>query len=386
MEKNSFLKTEQEAHNLMMNLLKTMVVKKGSDLFITVGFQPAIKISGKLTPVGKDILDTESCKLLANSIMNEKQKKEFEETKECNFAISEHGVGRFRVNAFIQRNSVGLVLRMINTTIPNFDDLKLPNVLKQVSMEKRGLVLLIGGTGSGKSTTLAAMIDYRNRESAGHIITIEDPIEYVHHHKKCIVNQREVGVDTDTWFSALKNTLRQAPDVILIGEIRDRETMEYALNFAETGHLCMSTIHANSANQAIERIVNFFPHEQHDKLFMELSLNLKGFISQRLIPNKKGGRSAAIEILLNNALVKDKIQNKKVDELKEIMKKSTDLGMKTFDDALFDLIKSGEITLEEGLRNADNLVDLKLKISLSNQNAISSLQSNLDSIKLVDEE
>ena len=386
MEKNSFLKTEQEAHNLMMNLLKTMVVEKGSDLFITVGFQPAIKRSGKLTPVGKDILDTESCKLLASSIMNEKQKKEFEETKECNFAISEHGVGRFRVNAFIQRNSVGLVLRMINTTIPNFDDLKLPNVLKQVSMEKRGLVLLIGGTGSGKSTTLAAMIDYRNRESAGHIITIEDPIEYVHHHKKCIVNQREVGVDTDTWFSALKNTLRQAPDVILIGEIRDRETMEYALNFAETGHLCMSTIHANSANQAIERIVNFFPHEQHDKLFMELSLNLKGFISQRLIPNKKGGRSAAIEILLNNALVKDKIQNKKVDELKEIMKKSTDLGMKTFDDALFELIKSGEITLEEGLRNADNLVDLKLKISLSNQNSISSLQSNLDSIKLVDEE
>ena len=302
--------------------------------------------------------------------MNDKQAAEFEATNECNFAISPAGIGRFRVNGFVQQGRVGMVLRTITTTIPKFDDLGLPHVLKDVAMTKRGLVIFVGGTGSGKSTSLAAMIGHRNENSYGHIITIEDPVEYVHEHKNCIITQREVGVDTDNWFAALKNTLRQAPDVILIGEIRERETMEYAIAFAETGHLCMSTLHANSANQALDRIINFFPEERREQLLMDLSLNLKAIISQRLIPKKDGkGRVAAIEILLNSPLMSDLIFKGEVHEMKAIMTKSRELGMQTFDQALFDLFEADLITYEDALRNADSVNDLRLKIKLESKNA-----------------
>ena len=349
----------------MQDLLRLMVQKKGSDLFITAGFPPAIKVDGKMTPVSNQTLTAQHTVELARSIMNDRQAADFEASKECNFAISPSGIGRFRVNAFVQQGRVGVVCRTINTSIPKFEDLGLPPVLRDIAMTKRGLVLFVGGTGSGKSTSLAAMIGFRNENSYGHIITIEDPVEYVHEHKNCVITQREVGVDTDSWESALKNTLRQAPDVILIGEIRDREVMEHAIAFAETGHLAMGTLHANNANQAIDRIINFFPEERRQQLLMDLSLNLRGMISQRLIPLRDGkGRAAAIEIMLNSPLISDLIFKGEVSEIKEIMKKSREIGMQTFDQSLFDLYEGGKISYEDALRNADSVNDLRLQIKL----------------------
>ncbi|MFY9327066.1 MAG: PilT/PilU family type 4a pilus ATPase [Georgfuchsia sp.] len=355
-----------EALKFIYQLLNMMMQKKGSDLFITAGFPPAIKIDGKMTPVTQQALTAQHTLDLARSIMNDKQASEFEANKECNFAISPAGIGRFRVNAFVQQGRIGMVLRTINVQIPNFDDLHLPEVLKDVAMTKRGLVLFVGGTGSGKSTSLAAMIGHRNQNSYGHIITIEDPVEYVHEHRNCIVTQREVGVDTDSWEVALKNTLRQAPDVILIGEIRDREVMEHAIAFAETGHLALGTLHANNANQALDRIINFFPEERRPQLLMDLSLNLKAVVAQRLIPLKDAkGRAAAIEILLNSPLISDLIFKGEVHEIKEIMKKSRELGMQTFDQALFDLYEAGRISYEDALRFADSMNEVRLTIKLN---------------------
>jgi len=360
----------EQATKFMYDLLRLMLSKKGSDLFVTVGFPPAIKIDGRMTPVSNQPLTPTHTVELARSIMNDKQAAEFEEKKECNFAINPAGIGRFRDNAFVQQGNVGIVLRVITTTIPKIEDLGLPNVLKEVIMTKRGLVIMVGATGSGKSTTLAAMVGFRNENSHGHIITIEDPIEYTHPHRGCLITQREVGVDTMSWESALKNTLRQAPDVILIGEIRDRETMEHAIAFAETGHLCLATLHANSANQALDRIVNFFPEERRQQLLMDLSLNLRGMISQRLVPLKEGkGRCAAVEIMLNSPLISDLIFKGEVHEIKEIMKKSRELGMQTFDQALFDLFEAGKISYEDALRNADSVNDLRLQIKLHSTEA-----------------
>lgn len=357
-----------EGLKFMCQLLSMMLGKNGSDLFITAGFPPAMKIDGKLTPVTSQLLTPQHTQELARSIMNDKQAAEFEATKECNFAINPAGIGRFRVNAFIQQGRVGLILRTITTNIPKFDDLKLPPVLKDVALAKRGMVLFVGGTGSGKSTSLAAMIGHRNEHSFGHIITIEDPVEYVHPHINCIVTQREVGVDTDSWEAALKNTLRQAPDVILIGEIRDREVMEHAIAFAETGHLAMGTLHANSANQALDRIINFFPEDRRQQLLMDLSLNLRAIVAQRLIPLKEGeGRAAAVEIMLNSPLISDLIFKGEVSGIKEIMKKSRELGMQTFDASLFDLFEEGRISYEDALRNADSLNDLRLNIKLNSK-------------------
>ncbi|MDP5008616.1 MAG: PilT/PilU family type 4a pilus ATPase [Glaciimonas sp.] len=361
-----------QATKFMHDLLRLMLSKRGSDLFITADFPPAFKIDGKVTPVSNQPLSANHTLELARAIMNDKQAASFEETQECNFAIQPGGLGRFRVSAFIQQGKVGLVLRTITTEIPKFEDLGLPDSLKEVAMTKRGLVIMVGATGSGKSTTLAAMIGYRNENSYGHIITIEDPVEYVHPHKNCIVTQREVGVDTENWEVALKNTLRQAPDVILIGEIRDRETMDHAIAFAETGHLCLTTLHANSANQALDRIINFFPEERRPQLLMDLSLNLKGIVSQRLIPLKNvKGRCVAIEILLNSPLICDLIFKAQVTEIKEIMKKSRELGMQTFDQALFDLYEADKISYEDALRNADSVNDLRLSIKLRGKDASS---------------
>jgi len=357
-----------QATELVHNLLRGMISQKASDLFVTAGFPPAFKIDGKMTPVSNQALTSQHTQELARSIMNDRQAAEFESTHECNFAISPSGIGRFRVNVFMQQQRVGMVLRTITTKIPNFEEMGLPPILKDVVMTKRGLVILVGGTGSGKSTTMAAMLGHRNQNSYGHIITIEDPVEYVHEHGKSIITHREVGVDTDNWHNALKNTLRQAPDVILIGEIRDRETMEYAVAFAETGHLCMATLHANSANQALDRIINFFPEERREQLLMDLSLNIKALVSQRLIPKRDGkGRSAAIEILLNSPLIADLIFKGDVHEIKTVMGKSRELGMQTFDQALFDLHESGMISYEEALKNADSVNDLRLKIKLEGQ-------------------
>ncbi|HTH40984.1 MAG TPA: PilT/PilU family type 4a pilus ATPase [Rhodocyclaceae bacterium] len=354
-----------EALKFMYQLLAMMVQKKGSDLFITAGFPPAIKIDGKMTPATTQPLTPQHTLELARAIMNDRQAAEFEANKESNFAISPAGIGRFRVNAFVQQGRTGMVLRTINVSIPDFDDLKLPQVLKDVVMTKRGLVLFVGGTGSGKSTSLAAMIGYRNQNSYGHIITIEDPVEYVHDHRNCVITQREVGVDTDSWEAALKNTLRQAPDVILIGEIRDREVMEHAIAFAETGHLAMGTLHANNSNQALDRIINFFPEERRPQLLMDLSLNLKAIVSQRLIPVKEGkGRAAAVEVLLNSPLISDLIMKGEVHGIKEIMKKSRELGMQTFDQALFDLHEAGRISYEDALRFADSMNEVRLMIKL----------------------
>ena len=360
----------EQALKFVHELLRAMLAKRASDLFITAGFPPAMKIDGKMTPVSSSSLSPIHTGEIARSVMTDKQAAEFEATKECNFAIAPAGIGRYRVNAFVQQGRIGMVLRTITTAIPKMEDLNLPPVLKDVVMTKRGLVILVGGTGSGKSTTLAAMIGYRNENSYGHIITIEDPVEYVHEHKNCVITQREIGVDTDNWFAALKNTLRQAPDVILIGEIRDRETMDYAIAFAETGHLCMSTLHANSTNQALDRIINFFPEERRHQLLMDLSLNLKAFVSQRLIPKKEGkGRIAAIEILLNSPLIQDLIFKGEVHEIKEVMKRSREIGMQTFDQALFDLYEADFISYEDALRNADSLNDLRLKIKLEGKNS-----------------
>ena len=350
------------------NWMRYMYEQKASDLFITAEFPPAVKLDGKLTPITDKPLTAGTCGAIAQALMTAKQREEFESTKECNFAVSIDGVARFRVNAMIQRGAVALVIRIINSVIPKMDDLRLPEILKKVAMQKRGLVIFVGGTGSGKSTSLAAMIDYRNENSYGHIITIEDPIEFVHPHKNCIITQREVGVDTDNWFAALKNTLRQAPDVILIGEIRDQETMEYALAFAETGHLCMATLHANSSNQALDRIINFFPEEKRTQLLTDLSLNLQAFVSQRLVPKENGkGRAAAVEVLLQSPLISDLILRGEVHGIKEIMKKSTDIGMQTFDQALYELFESGQISYAEAIKNADSANDLRLSIQLKSR-------------------
>ena len=360
-----------QATELIHNLLRGMISKKASDLFITAGFPPAFKVDGKMTPVSNQPLSHQHTQELARSIMNDRQTAEFEATHECNFAISPHSIGRFRVNVFMQQQHVGMVMRTITTKIPNLDELGMPSTLKDVVMTKRGLVILVGATGSGKSTTLAAMLGHRNHNSYGHIITIEDPVEYVHEHEKCIITHREVGVDTDSWESALKNTLRQAPDVILIGEIRDRETMEYAVAFAETGHLCLATLHANSSNQALDRIINFFPEERREQLLMDLSLNLKALISQRLIPKKNNvGRVAAMEILLNSPLISDLIFKGDVHGIKTVMAGSRELGMQTFDQALFDLFDAGAISYEEALKNADSVNDLRLKIKLGSKQAV----------------
>jgi twitching motility protein PilU len=355
-----------QATKFINDLLKLMVGRGGSDLFITGDFPPAIKVDGKVTKVSPQPLNAGHTLALARSIMNDKQIADFERTKESNFAISPSGIGRFRVNAFIQQGKVGMVLRVIPQVLPTIDGLGVPQVLKEITMSKRGLVVMVGATGSGKSTTLAAMVDWRNETSFGHIITIEDPVEFVHMHKNCVVTQREVGLDTDSWEAALKNTLRQAPDVILMGEIRDRETMEHAVAFAETGHLCMATLHANSANQALDRIINFFPEERRTQLLMDLSLNLKAMVSQRLIPKQDGkGRVAAVEVLLNTPLISDLIFKGDVTEVKEIMKKSRNLGMQTFDQALFDMYEANDITFEDALRNADSVNDLRLQIKLN---------------------
>ncbi len=378
----------EQAIKFMQDLLKLLIEKKGSDLFITVDFPPAMKIQGKMTPVSKTKLTADNTKAMCYAIMNDRQLKEYEATKECNFAVAPTGIGRFRVNAFIQQSCCGLVMRVIETDVPNLDKLGLPEVLKECVMVKNGLVIMVGGTGSGKSTSLAAMVDYRNANSYGHIITIEDPIEYVHPHKNCVIMQREVGVDTDDWEIALKNTLRQAPDVILLGEIRDRDTMEFGIAFAETGHLAMATLHANSSNQALDRIINFFPAERKAQLLMDLSLNLKAIISQRLVKTPDGkGRRAAIEILLNSPLISDLILKGEVHEIKTIMAKSRELGMQTFDQALFDLQQADEISFDEALRNADSVNELRLKIKLEGKDAKESdKMAGLDHLSLEESE
>jgi twitching motility protein PilU len=359
-----------QASKFVNDLLRLMVGRNGSDLFLTAEFPPAIKVDGKITKVSPQPLTGQHTMQLARAVMNDKQAAEFERTKECNFAISPQGVGRFRVNAFMQQGHVGLVFRTIPATLPTIDGLGLPKVLKDVAMTKRGLVIFVGATGSGKSTSLAAMVDFRNENSYGHIITVEDPVEFVHPHKNCIVTQREVGIDTDGWEQALKNTLRQAPDVILMGEIRDRETMDHAVAFAETGHLCMATLHANSSNQALDRIINFFPEERRAQLLMDLSLNLKALVSQRLLPRQEGrGRAAAVEVLLNTPLIADMIFKGEVSEIKELMKRSRELGMQTFDQSLFDLYEANVVTYEDALRNADSVNDLRLQIKLHSNRA-----------------
>ncbi len=376
----------EKAIKYMHDLLRTLVEKNGSDLFITAGAVPSVKIDGEMKPLSNQKLNPQHTQILVSSIMNDKQRSEFEETQECNFAISLPGLSRFRVNAFTQRGSVGVVLRVIRADIPKFEELNLPPILQEIAMTKRGLVIFVGATGSGKSTSLAAMIGHRNENSHGHIITIEDPIEFVHNHGNCIVMQREVGVDTDSYEIALKNTLRQAPDVILIGEIRDRETMEHAIAFAETGHLCLSTLHANNTNQALDRIINFFPEERRQQLLMDLSLNLKGLVSQRLIPTVSGeGRVAAVEIMINSPLMADLIFKGEVHEMKDLMTRSTELGMQTFDQALFDLFENGQIKYEDALRNADSVNDLRLRIKLEGKDSHESdLMEGLDNISMED--
>ncbi len=377
----------EQAVRLTQNLLRKMVEKEGSDLFITTGFPPAIKIDGQIHKATDTPLTAEQSAMMVRAIMNDKQIKEFDSTKECNFAISPQGIGRFRVSAFIQQGMIGAVLRTITTEIPTLGELELPPILKDVVMNKRGLVIVVGGTGSGKSTTLAAMIGHRNEHSKGHIISIEDPVEFVHPHKGCVITQREVGVDTESWHAALKNTLRQAPDVILIGEIRDKETMEYGIQFAETGHLCLATLHANSANQALDRIINFFPEERRQQLLMDLSLNTKAFVSQRLIPRESGiGRVAAMEIMLNSPLIADLIFKGQVSHIKEIMAKSTRLGMQTFDQALFSLYEEGTISYEEAMRNADSKNELRLRIKLESKREGALADQQSESLRIMEED
>ena len=357
-----------QASKFINDLLKLMISRNGSDLFITAEFPPAIKVDGMVTKLSPQPLTMLHTQALARSIMNDKQAADFERTKECNFAIAPANIGRFRVSAFVQQGKIGMVLRVIPAILPTIEGLGMPPVLKDVAMSKRGLCILVGATGSGKSTTLAAMIDWRNENSQGHIITVEDPVEFVHAHKNCVITQREIGIDTDSWEAALKNTLRQAPDVILMGEIRDRETMEHAIAFAETGHLCMATLHANSANQALDRVINFFPEERRSQLLMDLSLNLKAMISQRLVPKQSGkGRTAVVEIMLNTPLIADLVFKGEVTEIKEIMKKSRNLGMQTFDQALFDAYEAEDIKYEDALRNADSVNDLRLQIKLNSK-------------------
>lgn len=359
---------KDKAVSFINDLLRSMLDRNGSDLFITAGAPPSIKVDGLLSPLTNQPLTPSHTQMLVRSIMNDRQLREFEKTMECQFAISVPGMSRFRVSAFTQRGSYGMVLRTINTDIPNFEELNLPPIMPDISMTKRGLVIFVGGTGSGKSTSLAAMVGYRNKNSHGHIVTIEDPIEYMHPHESCVVTQREVGVDTESYEIALKNTLRQAPDVILLGEIRDRETMDYAVAFAETGHLCLSTLHANSTNQALDRIINFFPEERRQQLLMDLSLNLKAIISQRLIPLADGeGRVPAMEVLINTPLMADLIYKGEVGDMKELIKQSTEQGMQTFDQSLFDLFEMGLINYQDAIRNADSVNDLRLRIKLESK-------------------
>ncbi|KAB2966384.1 PilT/PilU family type 4a pilus ATPase [Zoogloea sp.] len=373
-----------QALKFMHDLLRLMLQKNGSDLFITANFPPAIKIDGKIVPQSNQQLTHTHTAELARVIMSDRQAQEFEATKECNFAISPPGIGRFRANAFIQQRQVGLVLRTIPQKIPTLDELGLPPVLKDIAMAKRGLVIFVGGTGTGKTTSLAAMVDFRNEKTFGHIITVEDPIEFVHAHKNCIVTQREVGIDTDSWEPALKNTLRQAPDVILMGEIRDRATMDYAVAFAETGHLCLATLHANSANQAIDRIINFFPEERRQQLLMDLSLNLKALISQRLLPMcDRKGRVPAVEVMLNSPLISDLIFKGDIPNIKDVMKRSSELGMQTFDQSLFDLYEKNLITYEDALRNADSMNDLRLQIKLKSSRGDRDMLSGIQNLDIV---
>jgi twitching motility protein PilU len=367
------------------SFLKLMVHKKGSDLFITAGIPPSMKVNGRIQPITQAPLTPQQSRDMVLNVMTPMQREEFEKTHECNFAISMQGVGRFRVSCFYQRNQVGMVLRRIETRIPTVEELSLPPIIKTLAMTKRGLIMFVGATGTGKSTSLAAMIGYRNMNSTGHIITIEDPIEFVHKHEGCVVTQREVGIDTDSWEAALKNTLRQAPDVILIGEVRTRETMEYAIAFAETGHLVLCTMHANNSNQALDRIIHFFPEDRRPQLLMDLSLNLKGVVAQQLIPTPDGkARRVAMEILLGTPLVQDYIRDGEIHKLKEVMKESTNLGMKTFDQALFELYQSGEISYEDALRHADSANEVRLRIKLSQGGDAHTLSQGLDGVELVE--
>ncbi|MCO5107418.1 MAG: PilT/PilU family type 4a pilus ATPase [Burkholderiaceae bacterium] len=374
----------EQASKFLHDLLRLMMSRNGSDLFLTAEFPPAFKIDGKVQPVSNAPLSPQHTVELARALMNDKQAAEFEAHKEVNFAISPAGIGRFRVNAFMQQNRVGIVMRTINTEIPTFEQLQLPSVLKDLALTKRGMIIVVGATGSGKSNTLAAIVGHRNEMSHGHIVTIEDPVEFVHPHRNCIVTHREVGVDTESWEVALKNTLRQAPDVIMIGEIRDRETMEHAVAFAETGHLCLATLHSNSANQALDRIINFFPEERRAQLLMDLSLNLKAIVSQRLIPMASGkGRVPAVEILLNSPLIADLIFKGEVGAIKEVMKKSRELGMQTFDQALFDLFEGGRVGYEDALRNADSVNDLRLNIKLNSKRSGHDLNRGIEHLDIV---
>ena len=374
----------EQASKFLHDLLRMMIARNGSDLFLTAEFPPAFKIDGAVVPVSSVPLTPQHTVELARALMNDRQAGEFEAKKELNFAISPPGIGRFRVNVFLQLGRVGVVLRTIRSTIPRFEDLLLPDPMRELALTKRGLVIVVGATGSGKSTTLAAMIGYRNEHTHGHIVTIEDPVEFVHPHRNCIVTHREVGVDTDSWEIALKNTLRQAPDVIMIGEIRDRETMEHAIAFAETGHLCLATLHSNSANQALDRIVNLFPEERRQQLLMDLSLNLKAIVSQRLLPVVGGaGRVPAVEIMLNSPLIGDLIFKGEIAGIKEVMKKSRELGMQTFDQALFDLYESGRIAYEDALRNADSVNDLRLNIKLNSRRGVRDLHKGTENLNLV---
>jgi twitching motility protein PilU len=375
-----------QAIKLMQDLLRRMVERKGSDLFITAGFPPAIKIDGEIRPQTDKPLTPEQAAVLSRAIMNDKQTREFDASKECQFAIAPPGIGRFRASAFIQQSFTGCVIRTINAKIPRIEDLELPPILKDVAMTKRGLVIVVGGTGSGKSTTLAAMLDHRNEKTCGHIVTIEDPIEYVHAHKGCVITHREVGVDTDSWHAALKNTLRQAPDVILIGEIRERETMEYCIQFAETGHLVLATLHANSANQALDRVINFFPEERREQLLMDLSLNIRALVSQRLLARESGtGRIAAMEIMLHSPLIGDLIFKGEVAQIKEVMARSNRIGMKTFDQSLYDLYEANLVSYEEALRNADSKNELRLRVKLESRREDKLSHEQASSLRIVDE-
>ncbi len=365
-------------------LLKLVSEKKASDLFVTVGMPPCIKVNGRITPVSKERISEEQARALVAGIMSPAQREEFAQTNECNFAISAPQVGRFRVSAFVQRSAVGMVLRRIESEIPRIDELLLPPIVKDLAMTKRGLVIFVGATGTGKSTSLAAMVGYRNRNSSGHIITIEDPIEFAHNHAGCIVTQREVGIDTESYEVALKNTLRQAPDVILIGEIRSRETMDHAIAFAETGHLCLSTLHANNANQALDRIINFFPEDRRDQLFMDLSLNLRAIIAQQLVRRPDGrSRRPVVEVLINTPLAADLIRKGEVYTIKELMKRSTEQGMITFDQALYNLYREGEIGYEDAILHADSANEVRLMIKLGGTQT-DNLSGGLGAVSLVD--
>jgi twitching motility protein PilU len=376
---------KDQAIKFIQDLLRAMVSRKGSDLFITAGFPPAIKVDGQITAATDKPLTAEQAGLLVRAIMNDRQTKEFDSTKECQFAISPPGIGRFRVSAFVQQGRMGAVLRTLNTEIPDFDKLGLPQVLKDVVMAKRGIVIFVGATGSGKSTSIASMIGHRNKNSKDHIVTIEDPIEFVHPHINCVITQREIGVDTDSWDVALKNTLRQAPDVIFIGEIRDRDTMDYAVAFAETGHLVLSTLHANSTNQALDRIINFFPPERRQQLLMDLSLNIRALISQRLVRKQGGkGRIPAVEIMLNSPLISDLIFKAEVSQIKDIMAKSTQLGMQTFDQSLFELFEQGVISYEDAIRNADSQNELRLRIKLESKRDKRAVDEGIEELRVID--